>query len=312
MKRILTNISFNFLIRLTSYVFSLLALLYAARILQPDTFGRFSFATAFAGCFVMLANLGMPIYAMRACAKRRNIGAAITTVATEIIVWLVCAYYAKKDLAMDFGFGLFLRVMRRAKKILYTAWAHMENKMGRDKLPFYCPCCDTYLKRFISGSFDKRPDIYNPARYMNMNRDVICPVCGSLPRHRIFAAWLDDHIACVKEKRILHFAQERCIRMWMERNGVSAIAADLYSEADLKLDMQATGLPDGSYDVIISNHVLEHIDDFRRAIKEMFRVLDPRGIFICSFPRFGRQKNGSGAFGNLIINVSLEWKRIGF
>ena len=70
----------------------------------------------------------------------------------------------------------------------------------------------------------------------------------------------------------------------MERNGVSATAADLYSEADLKLDMQATGLPDGSYDIIICNHVLEHVDDFRTAIKEMFRVLTPGGLFICSFP----------------------------
>ena len=47
-------------------------LLYVTRVLQPEAFGRISFASSFAGDFVMLANLGMPIYAMRACAEKRD------------------------------------------------------------------------------------------------------------------------------------------------------------------------------------------------------------------------------------------------
>ncbi len=71
---------------------------------------------------------------------------------------------------------------------------------------------------------------------------------------------------------------------WMDRNGVSYITADLYAEADLRLDIQETGLPDESYDAIIANHVLEHVDDFRKALREMRRILREDGVFICSFP----------------------------
>ena len=212
------------------------------------------------------------------------IGAAITTVVAEIIVWLVCTYYAKKDLAMDFGFGLLVRVIRRIKRILFTAWVRIENKRKRAKLPLYCPCCDTYLKQFIDADFDKHPDIYNTARYMHINQNVICPICGSLPRHRILASWLDENAGRIKGKKILHFAPEQAVRIWMKRNGVSAVTADLADGFDLKLDIQATGLPDASYDIIICNHVLEHVDDFRAALKEMFRILRADGEFICSFP----------------------------
>ncbi len=71
---------------------------------------------------------------------------------------------------------------------------------------------------------------------------------------------------------------------WLKKNGVKYTTADLFAEADLKLDIQDTKLPDESYDVVVCNHVLEHVDDFRKALKEMYRILRPGGTFICSFP----------------------------
>jgi SAM-dependent methyltransferase len=72
--------------------------------------------------------------------------------------------------------------------------------------------------------------------------------------------------------------------LWMRRNRVKCTTADLFHNADLALDIQKTGLPDESYDLIIANHVLEHVDDFREALKEIHRILRPDGLFICSFP----------------------------
>ena len=74
------------------------------------------------------------------------------------------------------------------------------------------------------------------------------------------------------------------MKLRMKRNGVFCVTADLYDEADLKLDIQDTGITDEAYDVIFCNHVLEHVDDFRKALKEMYRILRPGGSFICSFP----------------------------
>jgi ubiquinone/menaquinone biosynthesis C-methylase UbiE len=70
----------------------------------------------------------------------------------------------------------------------------------------------------------------------------------------------------------------------MDRNDIHVTTADLNQPADLKLDIEETGLENGSYDIIICNHVLEHVDDFRKALKEMYRILTPGGSFICSFP----------------------------
>ncbi len=71
---------------------------------------------------------------------------------------------------------------------------------------------------------------------------------------------------------------------WMRRNDVSCVTADKKMEADLKLDIQSTGMPSDTYDVIICNHVLEHVDDYKVALNEFNRILAPGGFFICSFP----------------------------
>ena len=70
---------------------------------------------------------------------------------------------------------------------------------------------------------------------------------------------------------------------WMMRRGVSWTTADLFAEADLQLDIQDTGLASEAYDFIFCNHVLEHVEDFRAALKEVKRILRKNGMLICSF-----------------------------
>ena len=150
------------------------------------------------------------------------------------------------------------------------------------KMTLYCPCCGTKMKSFVSAEYLKE-NRFNQERYKNMRQDVICPVCRSLPRHRILASWCEKNKELLKGK-VLYFAPEHSMELWMKRNGVKYTTADLYRGADLKLDIQETGLKGESYDVVIANHVLEHIDDFRVALKEVRRILKPFGLFICSFP----------------------------
>ena len=72
--------------------------------------------------------------------------------------------------------------------------------------------------------------------------------------------------------------------IWMKRNGITCTTADLRAGADLKIDIQETGLPNQSFDMIFCNHVLEHVDDLWAALKEVYRIMKPGGNFICSFP----------------------------
>ncbi|MBR3246142.1 MAG: class I SAM-dependent methyltransferase [Parasporobacterium sp.] len=70
----------------------------------------------------------------------------------------------------------------------------------------------------------------------------------------------------------------------MKRHRIYFSSADLVRHADYNIDIQNTGLPDESYDMIICNHVLEHVDDLQKALKEVIRILRTGGSFICSFP----------------------------
>lgn len=73
----------------------------------------------------------------------------------------------------------------------------------------YCPCCGTKSKTFVAGSYSDYPERFNPSRYENTKQDVLCPVCRSLPRHRILASWCDNHKEVLqKATDILYFAPE--------------------------------------------------------------------------------------------------------
>ncbi|MBR5425549.1 MAG: glycosyltransferase [Clostridiales bacterium] len=166
-------------------------------------------------------------------------------------------------------------------------WVHCRLAMhfSASKMKMYCPCCGTALKSFIEGDYAGRPEFYDLSLFENVRQDLTCPACGSLPRHRILAMWGERHMGLLIGKDILYFAPERGMTKWMDDHGISYTTADLMDEdADLSIDIQKTGLPGNSFDVIICNHVLEHVGDYRTALQEMKRILRPGGVFILSFP----------------------------
>ena len=211
-------------------------------------------------------------------------GAAATTVLSEIVVTIWCFIAAKRELEMDFGLPLVKKVMRRVGRLISVVFIKIRSRLKGEKLPFYCPCCGVHFNEFMDGDYTDSPEYFNPERYVGLDQKVVCPCCGSLNRHRILALWMEAHIDELRGKKILHFAQEHSLQMWMAKNGISATTADLYAPADLQLDIEDTKLPDESYDVIICNHVLEHVSDFRKALRELHRIVVPDGMIIISFP----------------------------
>lgn len=152
------------------------------------------------------------------------------------------------------------------------------------KTIWYCPCCNLKFKSFVPGIYIDRPERYNPDRYQHTKQYVICPCCGSLPRHRILASWCEKQKDVLQSASILYFAPEPSMMLWLKRNKVGCTTADIFQKADMQIDIQSTELPDAYYDMIVANHVLEHVDDFKLAIKEVYRILRKGGSFICSFP----------------------------
>jgi SAM-dependent methyltransferase len=115
-----------------------------------------------------------------------------------------------------------------------------------------------------------------------------CPACGSLERHRLLYLYLRQKTNLFTAPlSVLHFSPEPGLGAALAGQKNLTYATSWYEperQADLHLDLTNLALPDASWDVLICNHVFEHIPDDRRAMREMYRVLKPGGWAVVSVP----------------------------
>lgn len=122
-----------------------------------------------------------------------------------------------------------------------------------------------------------------------------CISCGSLARHR--TGWLvyENHLFDTKlaRGRVLHLAPEPWLYPKLkDRLSAGYITADAYPEVyphapclKLFFPQDFALFPDGYFQAILHNHVLEHIPGhYGDHLKEFIRLLSPRGKMIFSIP----------------------------
>jgi SAM-dependent methyltransferase len=118
--------------------------------------------------------------------------------------------------------------------------------------------------------------------------NVSCPRCFSIDRERLIYLFLKRNKPNLFENkiRLLHVAAEKAIRKTFRRlPNIDYLTADLNSPlADIKMDITDINQNDNTFDIIICNHVLEHILDDEKAMSELFRVLKPGGFAILQVP----------------------------
>ena len=175
--------------------------------------------------------------------------------------------YRLKETAERFLPKKYLRVMG-----LYAMRATSPLFMG-DTVT--CPCCKHSFSSFASYGYVKRPN-------------VLCRWCLSLERHR--GLWLYLHektdILTKPDAKILHFAPEHQLQELLKNApNTDYISADLdMPTAMIKMDITNITFEDDSFDVILCNHVLEHVPDDHKAMSELYRVLKPGGWAILQTP----------------------------
>jgi ubiquinone/menaquinone biosynthesis C-methylase UbiE len=73
--------------------------------------------------------------------------------------------------------------------------------------------------------------------------------------------------------------------LFRKRENIKYTTADIESPiADVKLDVQHMPFEDNTFDWVLCNHVLEHVPDDRKAMREILRVLKPSGTAIMQVP----------------------------
>lgn len=143
---------------------------------------------------------------------------------------------------------------------------------------------DTYTDPIDGKSFRR----FLPYGYGQQRPNVLSPSTLSLERHRLLWLYLKNETAFFqKPLKVLHMAPEQCfLSIFKKMKHLDYTTADLYSPiVDVKADILNLPFPDNEFDIVFCNHVLEHIEDDSKAMKELFRVMKPGGMGIFQVPQ---------------------------
>ncbi|TDN68011.1 glycosyltransferase [Paraburkholderia sp. BL10I2N1] len=116
-----------------------------------------------------------------------------------------------------------------------------------------------------------------------------CPncYCNDRDRHLWLYFAYSGLLENASSKRILHIAPEARLEPRIRAlEPMEYIAGDLFprSPAHRKINVESLDFPGGYFDLIICNHVLEHVDNPAQAIAEFSRCLTPTGHLVAQTP----------------------------
>lgn len=141
-----------------------------------------------------------------------------------------------------------------------------------------CPICGAKYRKFM------------PYGYVVSRENALCPNCLSLERHRLMWLYIQRETNLLTSTaKTLHIAPEVCIMRHLKKhfktNPKAYITADLESPlAQLHFDVQQIPLEDQYAEVIICNHIMEHVTDDGQALRELYRVMRNGGWGIILSP----------------------------
>lgn len=156
----------------------------------------------------------------------------------------------------------------------------------------HCALCDHRVWRFMpyrNGSRGVAP-LMHALEVVGSDVDNFeCPRCGAHDRERHLLLYLraSSLLDWMKGKSILHFAPEKRLpRHILAAGPIRYAPCDLYPQSPqvMRVDMLDMEIESGTLDMVIANHVLEHVSDADKALSEILRVLKPGGYAILQTP----------------------------
>lgn len=154
---------------------------------------------------------------------------------------------------------------------------------------FLNPILDFFFKgsKFHDPINNKTYRKFLPYGYNKIRDNALSPGTLSLERHRLLWLYLQNETNFMSsEIKLLHIAPEQCFyKIFKKSKKINYTTFDLESPiADIKGDICNMPFEDNFFDLVLCNHVLEHIVDDELAMKEIFRVVKPKGTAILQVP----------------------------
>ena len=152
---------------------------------------------------------------------------------------------------------------------------------------FQCCFCQEKFRKF--EPFGVNVPVFKEKKIIGggFRKNALCPNCKSLDRERHVFLYLENKTNVLTDSlKLLHIAPERNLRLVFQKcKNLDYVTADLVKkDVMFKMDVTNIQFENNSFDVIICNHVLEHIVDDKKALCELYRILKPKGFAILQTP----------------------------
>lgn len=156
----------------------------------------------------------------------------------------------------------------------------------------YCSLCNRAIYRFLPyrhGSASIPPLMHAVGAIGSDIDHFECPWCGCHDRERHLFLYMTAFgmLPDMSGKNVLHFAPEKRLSQRIHAAGSTRyVKCDLFPQASdvVRVNMLDIQFKDDTFDLLIANHVMEHVADDQRALAEIARVLKPGGDAILQNP----------------------------
>ncbi|AEW00984.1 Methyltransferase type 11 [Niastella koreensis GR20-10] len=157
---------------------------------------------------------------------------------------------------------------------------------------FTCNCCGKQYEKFAPRypAAEDKQALDKHHVIAGYGEEELCPWCLSTSRERLVIGLLATQIP-VAGKRILHLSPEPKVFAFLKQQQAVITSTDItpgfYQKIDKHIqyaDATQLPFPDNAFDLVIGNHIMEHIPNDRLAMREIYRVLQPGGRAILQVP----------------------------
>lgn len=164
------------------------------------------------------------------------------------------------------------------------------------ELSYFCPACSSTvsefhrLSDFYYENLDKHGHIFSIFQVETLNYlNYLCPICSASDRDRLYALYFQKEVSQVKDEfRLLDIAPSESLQKFIKAKypHIGYRSADMMMDGvDDVVDITQMDLyRDDTFDFFICSHILEHIDNDRKAMGELYRVLKQGGKGIAMVP----------------------------